>query len=101
MKYCPVQDAKARFSELLETCLKDGPQIVTERGAKMAVLAPIAEWGVFSSARGRVSRDRFSLRRRVATISQRAGPSPLPRAEGTWLTHVAAGHECRLGTAPT
>ncbi|MCQ4189769.1 type II toxin-antitoxin system Phd/YefM family antitoxin [Methylocystis suflitae] len=44
MKNWPVQDAKARFSELLETCLKDGPQIVAERGAEMAVLAPIAEW---------------------------------------------------------
>ncbi|MBM3578462.1 MAG: type II toxin-antitoxin system Phd/YefM family antitoxin [Alphaproteobacteria bacterium] len=44
MKNWPVQDAKARFSELLDTCLKDGPQIVTKRGAETAVLAPIAEW---------------------------------------------------------
>lgn len=44
MKSWPVQDAKARFSELLETCLKDGPQIVTKRGAEAAVLAPISEW---------------------------------------------------------
>lgn len=44
MKNWPVQDAKARFSELLETCLRDGPQIVTKRGAEAAVLAPIAEW---------------------------------------------------------
>ncbi len=44
MKNWPVQDAKARFSELLETCLKDGPQIVTKRGAETAVLAPIGEW---------------------------------------------------------
>ena len=27
-----VQDAKARFSELLETSLSEGPQIVTRRG---------------------------------------------------------------------
>jgi hypothetical protein len=26
-KTWPVQDAKARFSELLDTCLKDGPQM--------------------------------------------------------------------------
>jgi antitoxin Phd len=44
MKNWPVQDAKARFSEMLETCLKDGPQIVTKRGAETAVLAPIGEW---------------------------------------------------------
>ncbi len=40
----PVQDAKARFSELLETCLREGPQTVTKRGAEAAVLVPIAEW---------------------------------------------------------
>ncbi|BDV35015.1 MULTISPECIES: type II toxin-antitoxin system Phd/YefM family antitoxin [Methylocystis] len=44
MSSWPVQDAKARFSELLETCLKEGPQIVTKRGAETAVLAPIGEW---------------------------------------------------------
>lgn len=40
----PVQDAKARFSEMLETCLKEGPQIVTRRGADAAVLVPVTEW---------------------------------------------------------
>ena len=40
----PVQDAKARFSELLDACVSDGPQIVTRRGAETAVLVPITEW---------------------------------------------------------
>jgi prevent-host-death family protein len=40
----PVQDAKARFSEFLETCLAEGPQLVTRRGAEAAVLVPIDEW---------------------------------------------------------
>ncbi len=44
MKTWPVQDAKARFSELLETCLREGPQLVTRRGTETAVLVPIAEW---------------------------------------------------------
>jgi prevent-host-death family protein len=44
MKSWPVQDAKARFSELLETCLREGPQLVTRRGADAAVLVPVAEW---------------------------------------------------------
>jgi antitoxin Phd len=44
MKSWPVQDAKARFSELLETCLREGPQIVTKRGADAAVLIPFSEW---------------------------------------------------------
>jgi antitoxin Phd len=43
-KSWPVQDAKARFSELLETCVREGPQIVTRRGEETAVLVPIQEW---------------------------------------------------------
>jgi antitoxin Phd len=44
MKVWPVQDAKARFSELLEICLREGPQVVTKRGAETAVLVPMTEW---------------------------------------------------------
>jgi antitoxin Phd len=44
MKVWPVQDAKARFSELLDTCLREGPQIVTKRGAETAVLVPMEDW---------------------------------------------------------
>ena len=39
-----VQDAKARFSELLEASLKEGPQVVTRRGIEAAILVPIEEW---------------------------------------------------------
>ena len=46
----PVQDAKARFSELLEACVNKGPQVVTKRGAETAVLVPINEWKRMSSA---------------------------------------------------
>lgn len=44
MKTWPVQDAKARFSELLETCLTEGPQVVTKRGTQSAVLVPFEDW---------------------------------------------------------
>jgi prevent-host-death family protein len=44
MRAWPVQDAKARFSEMLETCLREGPQVVTKRGADAAVLVPVADW---------------------------------------------------------
>jgi prevent-host-death family protein len=44
MKVWPVQDAKARFSELLETCQREGPQVVSRRGRETAVLVPIQEW---------------------------------------------------------
>ncbi|MXZ24710.1 MAG: type II toxin-antitoxin system Phd/YefM family antitoxin [Caldilineaceae bacterium SB0665_bin_21] len=43
-KRWPVQDAKSRFSELLDTALAEGPQIVTRRGVEAAVLLPIEQW---------------------------------------------------------
>lgn len=46
----PVQDAKARFSELLDACISEGPQLVTRRGAETAVLVPIAQWKYLSNA---------------------------------------------------
>jgi antitoxin Phd len=53
MKRWPVQDAKARFSEMLETCLTDGPQMVTRRGEEAAVLVPADEWRRLEARRGR------------------------------------------------
>ena len=43
-KTWPVQDAKSRFSELLDTALAEGPQIVTKRGVETAVLLPVEMW---------------------------------------------------------
>jgi antitoxin Phd len=44
MKNWPVQDAKARFSEMLVACEREGAQIVTKRGVAAAALVPIEEW---------------------------------------------------------
>ena len=44
MRTWPVQDAKARFSEFLETCLVEGLQMVSKRGSEAAVLVPVDEW---------------------------------------------------------
>lgn len=43
-KVWQVQEAKARFSELLETSLAEGPQVVTKRGVETAVVVPIDQW---------------------------------------------------------
>jgi antitoxin Phd len=50
MSSWPVQDAKARFSELLDASVEKGPQIVTRRGVETAVLVPIEEWRRLRSA---------------------------------------------------
>ncbi|MSO99887.1 MAG: type II toxin-antitoxin system Phd/YefM family antitoxin [Acetobacteraceae bacterium] len=44
MTIWPVQDAKARFSEMLDNCLTDGPQVISRRGVDAAVLVPIDQW---------------------------------------------------------
>ena len=44
MRSWPVQDAKARFSELVDACLAKGPQVVTRRGTETAVLVAADEW---------------------------------------------------------
>lgn len=46
----PVQDAKARFSEMLEASVKEGPQIITKRGVETAMLVPIEEWRKLSDS---------------------------------------------------
>jgi len=50
MQIWPVQDAKARFSEFLDACLLEGPQMVTRRGTEVAVLVPMQQWQRMQSA---------------------------------------------------
>ena len=40
MKHWSVKDAQAHFSKFLDTCLKEGPQMVTKHGEEVAVLVP-------------------------------------------------------------
>jgi prevent-host-death family protein len=44
MKSWPVQNAKAHFSELLNACVSEGPQVVTRHGTEAAVLVSLTEW---------------------------------------------------------
>jgi prevent-host-death family protein len=39
-----IQTAKARFSELVERTLREGPQIVTRRGKPVAVMVPVEQY---------------------------------------------------------
>ena len=69
----PVQDAKARFSELLEASLAEGAQIVTRRGVETAVLVPVDEWRRLQST-ARPSLKVLLLQRDTAVIDE----PPLP-----------------------
>ncbi len=75
MQTWPVQDAKSRFSEFLERCLSEGPQVVTKRGAEAAVLVSVDEWRRLQAAA------RPSLKQLLLSD---AGRGELPvRARGT------------------
>lgn len=39
-----IQEAKARFSELVDRALKEGPQTVTRHGKPVAVVVPADEY---------------------------------------------------------
>ncbi|WP_291933019.1 type II toxin-antitoxin system Phd/YefM family antitoxin [Limnohabitans sp.] len=50
MQTWPVKGAKVRFSELLDACLSEGPQMVTRHGIEVAVLVPLLQWRRLQSA---------------------------------------------------
>ena len=72
MQAWPVQDAKARFSEFLEACLQEGPQLVTRRGAEAAVLVPVEEWRRLQSA----ARPSLRIHRQCSKPSAQSFRSP-------------------------
>jgi prevent-host-death family protein len=39
-----VADAKARLSEVIDRALTDGPQTITRKGRKTAVVVAVEEW---------------------------------------------------------
>ncbi|MCP9780705.1 MULTISPECIES: type II toxin-antitoxin system Phd/YefM family antitoxin [Cyanobium] len=75
MTVWPVQHAKARFSELLDACQREGPQVVSRRGAETAVLVPIEQWQRLQAAA------RPSLKQLLLTPEARAEGLAPPRGE--------------------
>lgn len=69
-----VQDAKARFSELLDASLTEGPQIITRRGAEIAAVVPIEQWRRLESAAP-------SLKELLLEPGVATGAPPPPRPE--------------------
>jgi prevent-host-death family protein len=40
----PVAEAKARFSEMIDRALRDGPQTITRKGKQAVVVVSVEEW---------------------------------------------------------
>ena len=80
MKNWAVQDAKAHFSELLERCLREGPQVVTKHGVEAAVLVPVDDWR-------RLQRSaRPTLKELLLTDEARGDSQVPPRGRHRWRT---------------
>lgn len=50
-----LQEAKSRFSQLVESVLASGAQIVTRHGKKVAVVIPYEEYERLTSRKGTLS----------------------------------------------
>lgn len=81
----PVHDAKARFSELLETCLAEGPQMVTKRGTEAAVLVPVQQWRRLQATA------RPSLKELLLAEDARSDLSVPPRGQARRRARLAFG----------
>ena len=52
-----LQEAKSRFSELIDDTLEKGPQVVTRRGIDTAVIVSIEEWRKLTKERRQTWKD--------------------------------------------
>jgi prevent-host-death family protein len=73
-----LQDAKARFSELIDKAVKDGPQIVTRRGKEEAVVVSVATF------RDLERRARPSLKELLLAPEPRTDDLVPPRRKHKW-----------------
>jgi prevent-host-death family protein len=71
-----VAQAKARFSELMERALTDGPQTITRKGKPTVVVVSDEEWQLKT--------------RRTGNLAEFFAASPL-RGSGVKLTRVKGG----------
>jgi antitoxin Phd len=47
-----LQEAKSRFSELIDDTIEKGPQVVTRRGVDTAVVVSVDEWKKLKDEKG-------------------------------------------------
>ncbi len=62
-----LQDAKNRFSEVVNLAITSGPQLITRRGEKTAVLLSYADYERLCKSQGRLSE--FFRESPVASVS--------------------------------
>lgn len=50
-----IQEAKNKFSQVVENAVNDGPQVITKRGVEVAIVLSFAEYQKMIATRGKLS----------------------------------------------
>ena len=50
-----IQEAKNKFSRVVEKAVNDGPQIITKRGVEVAIVLSLADYQEMMASRGKLS----------------------------------------------
>jgi prevent-host-death family protein len=50
-----LQEAKNKFSRVIENAVNDGPQIITKRGVEVAIIISYSEYQQMLASRGKLS----------------------------------------------
>jgi len=50
-----LQEAKNKFSQVVEHAVNDGPQIITKRGVEVAIVVSYADYQKMIASRGKLS----------------------------------------------
>jgi len=50
-----LQEAKNKFSQVVENAVSDGPQIITKHGVEVAIVISFAEYQKMITSKGKVS----------------------------------------------
>lgn len=74
-----LQDAKNKLSEVIERALRQGPQLITRRGQRTAVILSYGEYAKMKKSQGKLSE--FFRSSPLADIELERDKS-LPRDEG-------------------
>jgi prevent-host-death family protein len=78
MKTWQLQDAKARFSDVVDSAINEGPQLITRRGVEKAVIVSMEEWQRILARRADALANEEERRRRVQEFLQSAPPFDVP-----------------------
>src|SRR5579883_3297308 len=89
--------ASSRFDELLEKCLREGPQIVTKHGGEIAVLVPMAHSRAsYSGLPARHRRSCFCPTRREQSSRQGRAPGVVVQRRCRRIGFLLPAHPLKL-----